>query len=173
MKSLIFLAEVRIIGVNPYVLLPEAVLSALFVAAKKEKGTIPVKGKINGHPFMQTLVKYSGDWRLYINGVMKKAAKVDVGDVVTMEISYDAKPRLEPMHTSFEYALKKNPQAKKVFDSFSPSRKKEINRYLNNMKTKESLLKNIEKVMQYLTGDKKRKYFVLVDRSPKNYRDNS
>lgn len=168
-----FSAKVQIIGVNPYVLLPEKVLQQLFVQAKKEKGTIPVKGKINGREFKQTLVKYAGDWRLYLNGIMRRASGIDVGDIADVEIMFDPIPRIEPMHPEFVKVLKNNPQAKKVFLSYAASRQKEINRYLNNMKTQESLSKNIHKVMQYLTDDKKRDYFVLVDRSPKKYKNNS
>ncbi|MEI9935362.1 MAG: hypothetical protein WDM71_11065 [Ferruginibacter sp.] len=42
--------------------------------AGKDKGHIPVKGKLDGHAFIQTLVKYSGKWRLYLNGPMRKAS---------------------------------------------------------------------------------------------------
>jgi Domain of unknown function (DUF1905) len=61
-----FKATIDIIGVNPFVLLPDPVLKNIFKQAQKDKGPIPVRGTINGHPFIQTLVKYSGYWRLYI-----------------------------------------------------------------------------------------------------------
>ena len=41
-----FKANIEIIGINPYVLLPDKVLLALFKQAGKDKGPIPVKGKI-------------------------------------------------------------------------------------------------------------------------------
>ena len=44
----VFKATIEIIGVNPYVLLPEKVLNAIFEQAQKNKGPIPIKGKING-----------------------------------------------------------------------------------------------------------------------------
>ncbi len=55
-----FTAEVLIIGINPYVGIPEDVLSALFEQAGKSKGPIPVRGTLNGKRFVQTLVKYQG-----------------------------------------------------------------------------------------------------------------
>jgi len=45
MKS--FSAEIFIIGINPYVLLPENILHYLFKKAGKEKGSIPVYLIIN------------------------------------------------------------------------------------------------------------------------------
>jgi len=62
-----FTAEVLIIGINPYVGLPENVLNALFEQADKSKSPIPVRGTLNGKRFVQTLVKYQGAWRLYSN----------------------------------------------------------------------------------------------------------
>jgi hypothetical protein len=52
------------IGINPYVSVPENVLSALFNQADKTNGPIQVRGTINGKRFKQTLVKYQGAWRL-------------------------------------------------------------------------------------------------------------
>lgn len=48
--------------------------------AKTDKGKIRVALKIDGFPFTQILVKYSGHWRLYLNTPMRKAAKKEVGD---------------------------------------------------------------------------------------------
>lgn len=77
MKS--FSARISKIGINPYVSLSDDVLDALFQQANKTRGPIPVRGTINGKKFKQTLVKYQGAWRLYINGPMRQAAEVDVG----------------------------------------------------------------------------------------------
>ena len=38
-----FKAKIEIIGVNPFVFLPERVLHKVFVQARKDKGKIPVK----------------------------------------------------------------------------------------------------------------------------------
>lgn len=68
-----FSARIYIIGVNPYVLLPAKTLKAIFQQAQKSKGPIPVRGTMNGAVYTQTLVKYSGKWRLYLNMPMRKA----------------------------------------------------------------------------------------------------
>lgn len=52
-----FTAKVEIIGINPFVFLPEKVLQNIFKEAGKNKGKIPVKMKIEGHEFIQTLIK--------------------------------------------------------------------------------------------------------------------
>ena len=84
-----FTATIQIIGINPYVLLPDAILSQLFEQAGKNKGAIPVRLEIAGQPFLQNLVKYLGEWRPYLNTPMRKAAQKDVGDDFEIGIAYD------------------------------------------------------------------------------------
>lgn len=147
-----FTAIIHIIGVNPFVLIPENVLNHIFKTAKKIKGPIPVKGTINTKPFIQTLVRYSGEWRLYVNGPMLKTASAKVGDRVAIELAYDPAERVVPMHPKFKRALNDNQAAKKTFDSLAPSRQKEIVRYIANLKTEESVQKNITRAIAFLTG---------------------
>lgn len=147
-----FNAKIYIIGINPYVLLPQVVLKTVFKQAGKEKGTIPVRGTIDGYAYIQTLVKYSGKWRLYLNTPMRKAAKKEVGDTVTVEIEFDPAERIVPMHPKLAGALKANKQAGLKFKTLSPSRQKEIIRYINYLKTEESVDKNIARAIQFLSG---------------------
>jgi hypothetical protein len=149
-----FTAKIQIIGINPYVSLPEDVLNAVFEQPGKSKGPIPVRGTLNGKKFKQTLVKYQGAWRSYLNTPMRQDAGMDVGDHANVELEFDPEPRTVPMHPKFARALSKNKDAKAAFEKFTPSRQKEIFRYLNSMKTDESLVRNVEKVMQYLLGKK-------------------
>ncbi len=58
----IFLAKIDIIGINPFVYLPEDILNTIFINTEKSKGHIPVKGTINNNPYKQTLLKYRGEW---------------------------------------------------------------------------------------------------------------
>ena len=148
-----FKAKIEIIGVNPFVFLPERVLQKVFKQAGKDKGKIPVKMKIDGHEFTQTLIKWSGSWRLYLNTPMRKAAQKDVGDVANFEIAYDPIERAVPMHPKFEKALLENKAAKKVFDSLRPSLQQEINRYFSYLKTESSVDRNITRAIQFLLGN--------------------
>src|SRR6266700_3446541 len=97
-----FSAKILIIGINPYVLLPESVLAYLFEKAGKQKGAVPVYIVINEQKFIQNLVKYSGKWRLYLNTPMRKAAAKDVGETIAINIDYDNEKRITPMHAKFE-----------------------------------------------------------------------
>lgn len=147
-----FKAQIEIIGVNPFVFLPSRVLAGIFQQAGKERGPIPVCGAIEGHPFIQTLVKYNGHWRLYVNTPMLKGSKVKVGDTVRLDIEFDPKSRTIPIHPKLQEALKKNMQAMKVFKSLSPSRQKEIIRYIGCLKTEVSVERNVKRAIGFLTG---------------------
>ncbi|HXB12820.1 MAG TPA: YdeI/OmpD-associated family protein [Bacteroidia bacterium] len=145
-------AKIFIIGVNPYVLVPNAVLKAIFKQAGKEKGAIPIRGRLDGHPYIQTLVRYSGKWRLYLNTPMRKAAKKDVGDTIKVEIEFDPVERIISIHPDFLKALNANKTAKKTFEGLPPSRQKEIVRYIGSLKSEEARDKNISRAIGFLSG---------------------
>ncbi|MCB9189933.1 MAG: YdeI/OmpD-associated family protein [Flavobacteriales bacterium] len=147
-----FIAAIDIIGVNPFVFVPEEILSRIFIDAGKTKGHIPIYGKINDKPYTQTLVKFSGHWRLYINTSMLKNSPKRIGELISISVAYDPVSREISTPPAFLKALENNPSAASVFEKLSPSRKKEIVRYLANLKSPESLNKNILRSIEFLNG---------------------
>jgi len=152
MKS--FSAKIQIIGINPYILLPSSILKYIFQKAAKDKGAIPIKIKIGKHKFIQNLVKYNGKWRLYLNTPMRKVAGKDVGDTIDIKIDFDSKPRTTPIHPKLKKEFKENKKAKEAFNKLSPSRQKEILRYINFLKSEESVDKNVQRAISHLTNNK-------------------
>jgi hypothetical protein len=147
-----FTAKIEIIGVNPFVYLPARVLKFIFKQARKDKGKIPVTMKIEGFKFKQTLIKYSGHWRLYLNTPMRRSADKDVGDKAEFEIAYDPLKRTIPLHPKLIKALDTNIKAKKIFEDLSPSLRLEIVRYISFLKTEESIERNVKKAIGFLLG---------------------
>lgn len=163
-----FSGEIYKIGINPVVDPPDVVLTALFEAAGRSKGPLPVCGKLSGAEFIQTLVKYGGKWRLYINGPMLKDSGLKVGDAAEVEIEFDPRLRDVPMPPAFAKSLKKDKIAAKQFAALSPSRQKEVLRYLGSLKTKESMTRNIDKLIKNLRGDDSEpNHITMWDRSLK------
>lgn len=148
-----FRVKINIIEINPFVYIPEIVLKEIFIKAGKEKSPIPVRGTIEGNKFIQTLVKFIGEWRLYINRPMMKSSAKKIGDLANFEIEFDPVERLIPVHPKLEEALKSNRAAKKVFCKLNPSRQKEIIRYISFLKTASAIDKNITKLIQFLSGE--------------------
>jgi len=147
-----FTAEIEIIGVNPFVHVPLEILTCIFNQAGKNKGPIPICGTINGKPYKQSLVKFGGEWRFYINTIMLKNSPKHVGETVELMVKFDPIDRTIIPHTKFEKALADNPEAKLVFDSLTPSRQHEIVRYISFLKTEESVDRNIIKAINFLLG---------------------
>jgi bacteriocin resistance YdeI/OmpD-like protein/uncharacterized protein DUF1905 len=152
--------------VNPYVLVPALHLRALFAAAGRDKGPIPIRVSIAGVAFEQNLVRYKGEWRLYLNGPMRKAAGKDVGDRIALGVEFDAAPRSEPMPPLLERALHAERAARDAFDALAPSRQKEILRYLNRAKSESTLARNVDKVLRFLLGAAPAGLAVLTSRAP-------
>ena len=145
-----FQFQIYKLGINPVVDPPTEVLGSLFKASQKSKGPIPVCGTLNGTEFTQTLVKYGGKWRLYINGPMMKSAGLKVGDVAVVEIEFDPRPRDVPMPRALAAALKTNRRAAEAFDKLTPSRQKEIFRYIGSLRSAEAIARNVERVLNQL-----------------------
>jgi len=147
-----FTAEIEIIGINPFVFVPDKILAKIFELAGKDKGTIPVCGTINGDPYKQTLLRYKGDWRLYINTTMLKNSPKRIGEEIKVTIEVDSSDRTIKAHPKLTKALKENKEAKKIFDQLRPSLQLEIVRYISFLKTEESIDRNVIKAINFLLG---------------------
>ncbi len=147
-----FSATIEIIGVNPFVFVPTPILQKIFKQAGKDKGPIPIKGTINDKPYKQTLLKYNGDWRLYINTTMLKNSPKLIGEIIDVTLSFDPESRDIQAPEPFVKALAANKKATAVFNSLPASRKLEIVRYLARLKTEEALEKNTTRAIRFLLG---------------------
>jgi hypothetical protein len=149
-----FSTKIQLLGINPYVAVPARVRKRIFAAAGRERGPIPVRGLIDATPFRQTFVKYQGEWRLYLNTPVRRAAGKDVGDRVTVELEFDPRPPKEPLPPALKRALQLDARARTAFAALPPSRRKEICRYLNALKTEPSRERNLLEVLEHLTGER-------------------
>jgi hypothetical protein len=144
-----FSAKIYKVGINPCVKVPFKISEKMTAS----KGYIPIKGTIEGHPFMQTLCAVKGEeFRLYVNGPMLKNSELKVGDKATFEIEQNLEPE-NRKNIIMPKALKKKLQENGLMENFNaltPYRRKEIVKYLNNLKSKEALERNTKKVLEQL-----------------------
>lgn len=147
-----FSAKLEIIVGNPFVYVPSPILNEIFKQANKNKGAIPIRGTVNDKDYQQTLVKYSGHWRLYVNMQMLRNSPKRIGETIDVSIEFDPNDRSIAQHPKFIIALENNATAKQVFESLSPSRQKEIVRYISYLKTEKSTDRNIERAINFLFG---------------------
>lgn len=143
-----FATTILKVGINPYVDVPEAISAAL-----GGPGYIKVIATVDGHPFPANLVPLRGGrYRLFLHGEMRKAAGKDVGDSVTVGLAQDTEPRVTPMRSEFAAALDAEPEARAAFEALPPSRRSEIQRYINNLKRPDSVERTIATVLARLRG---------------------
>ncbi|WP_090022021.1 YdeI/OmpD-associated family protein [Chryseobacterium oleae] len=153
MKNSSFTALLEIIGINPFVFVPDEILNEIFKAAGKDKSPIPVKGTVNGKEFQQNLMKYLGEWRLYVNLLMLKNSPKRIGETLEIVLEFDESDRRISIHPRLDEAIKGSPIATRNFENLIPSRRNELIRYINNLKTEASIERNIEKIMRHLHGE--------------------
>jgi len=144
-----FEAKIYKVGINPCVKVPFRITKKMIAV----KGYIHIKGKIKNHYFQQTLVPVKNEeYRLYVNGPMLKGSETKSGDTVKFIIEQNTTP---PSVNSYPMPkeLKMKLEAATLlfaFEKLGTSRKKEILKYLNNLKTEEALKRNIDKVFREL-----------------------
>jgi hypothetical protein len=145
-----FKAKIYKVGINPCVKVSLKITAQLTAS----KGYIPVKGTIDGHFFQQTLCPVKSDnYRLYVNDPMLKGAGTSIGKTAHFIIEQDSWKRNKniPMSKALKKALTEN-KLIATFKSLAPYRQKEINRYLNNIKTEATLKKNVDRIIHVLKG---------------------
>ena len=148
-----FSAALEIVDGNPYVLVPAEILERLFHAADRSNGPIPICGLVNGAPYRQTLVRFRGSWRLYVNMQMLEDSPRRIGEVVDLTVHFDPSDRSIQPHPKLVAMLDATPSAKAVFDAMAPSRRHEIVRYLDSLKTEEAIERNVSRARDFLLGN--------------------
>lgn len=156
MSKLAFTAQINIHGINPYILVSEK--RAVLLKSNWRK-PMPVVVQINGKPdkpwHINMMPIGDGSFYLYLHEEVRKASGTKVGDRVKAEVSFDEEYRPGPQHklsSWFKVSLSKNKKAKKAWDALIPSRQKEILRYFSGLKSKETRDRNLEKVLEVLSG---------------------
>ncbi|UOU97291.1 YdeI/OmpD-associated family protein [Chryseobacterium daecheongense] len=148
-----FTAKLEIIGINPFVFIPKDILNTIFETSGRNKSPIPVKGTVNDKEFKQNLMKYLGEWRLYINLTMLPNSPKRIGETIEVSVEYDDSDRSISIHPDLDRAIKEDPVVLKNFEALIPSRKHELIRYIHHLKTEESIRRNIDKIIRHLKGE--------------------
>ena len=77
------------------------------------------------------------------------------GDKVEVMIKEDDQPRTVEIPGDLQKALDKNPQAKKIFDNFAYTHKKEYVRWIAEVKKPETRERRLARTIEMLTAGKK------------------
>jgi hypothetical protein len=161
-KPLGFLATIYKIWMMRHINVPDDIVSALRkqmeeptatahrTAAKKSK-YIPVIATVGGKSVRTTIVPAGGaKYRMQINTAQRKAAGVDWGDPVTVELRIDLASRAVPVPADLRAALAKHPKARQGFEEMPPGHRRQFLLWLGASKNPETRRKHVDRAIDHL-----------------------
>jgi hypothetical protein len=148
--KLTFSATIHKLGINPCVDVPANIVATLLRTANKKSTPVQVKCDLNGTVFDANVVRYMGNWRLYLNTPIRKSARKDVGDSVTIKLSYDPTIRMPPIPEAFRQALRDDKDAQKAWRLRPTPKRREMLQSLNDKKTDAELARGIAETIELL-----------------------
>lgn len=155
MAGIRFTQRIEIRGINPYLLVSAKLAQQLRPGWRKP---LPVRVTIDGQPRSPARINLmpvgDGSFYLYLNGPLREASGTGVGDRVTAQVSFDARYRGGPTHSmprTLELELRARPKLARAWDELTPSRRKEILRYLGGLRTEAARERNVAKLLAALS----------------------
>ncbi|MEL4309081.1 DUF1905 domain-containing protein [Joostella sp. CR20] len=148
-----FKAEIYKVGINACVDVPENITEKMTA----KNGYIKVKGVINGFKFSKHLVPVKNKpYRLFINIPMLKGGKSELGKTAEFVIvqDFDDERKSYPIPEMLTEKLN-DKKLTADFNNLTESRKTEILKYLNYIKTEKTLGRNIDKLVGKLERKEK------------------
>ena len=131
---------------------PEAVSRAF--AAFARTGRISFEGTLERAPIRGTLIPVRrGRHRLYVNGGMRSAAGVAVGDTVSFALRA-TRPDVVRPPSDMASALRRVKGARAAFDALSPSHRRELLRYIDDARTPETRQRRIRSTVGHVLGER-------------------
>jgi hypothetical protein len=110
----------------------------------------PVKVTLNGYTYKSTVAVMGGKYMVGVSADIRKAAGVEGGETLDVEIELDTEERKVELPLDFKTALDKNTNANSVFQSVSYSKQKNYVTLIEQAKTDETRKKRIEKFIEEL-----------------------
>ncbi|GAA2778183.1 YdeI/OmpD-associated family protein [Streptomyces showdoensis] len=126
---------------------PPEVVAALGGGARP-----PVTITVNGHSWKSRVAILRGRHLLGLSIANRRAAGVEIGEEVEVELELDTEPRVVAEPPDFARALDDDPLARAAYDDLTQSRKREHVRAVESAKKPETRRRRIEKVIATLRG---------------------
>jgi hypothetical protein len=148
-----FKSKIYKTGINACVDVPKEITDKM----EPQNGYVKVNGEINKFKFSKNLVPVKNrPYRLFANIPMLKGGNANIGDTAEFKIeqSFDTNRAEYLIPGKLKEKLEEN-SLMDDFNNLTESRKKDILKYLNYIKTEETLDRNIEKLIGKLKGKEK------------------
>ncbi|HET8874214.1 MAG TPA: YdeI/OmpD-associated family protein [Gaiellaceae bacterium] len=112
----------------------------------------PVTITINGHSWRSRVAIMRGRYLLGLSNANRRAAGVEIGDEVEVELEFDPEPRVVTEPADFARALGADPIARAAYERLPDGRKREHVRTIESAKKPETRRGRIEKALAALRG---------------------
>lgn len=153
-----FLATIYKIWMMRHVDVPDKIARRLQKQmASGKRGTqakpkyIPVVAIVGGKSTRTTLVPAGGGhYRMQINTAQRKAAGVDAGEVVSVELRIDLASRAVAVPADLQAALAKHPKARKAFEAMPPGHRRQFLMWCASGKRPETRRKHLDRAVDHL-----------------------
>lgn len=114
----------------------------------------PVKVTINGHTYRSSIAVMGGVYMVGVSAAVREQTGVAGGDEIEVTLELDTEVREVTLHPELEAALNKEIAAKKIFDSYSFSKKQLHALSVADAKTDETRQRRIEKAIAQIKEGK-------------------
>jgi Bacteriocin-protection, YdeI or OmpD-Associated/Domain of unknown function (DUF1905) len=112
---------------------------------------IPVVAIVNGRSARVTLMPAGGGrYRVQLNTALRKAARADVGDVVSVELRLDLRSRELPVPADLRAALKEHPKARQTFGELTTSHRRHFIEWFDSAKGTEARIRRLGRAIDVL-----------------------
>ncbi|MGA7852275.1 MAG: YdeI/OmpD-associated family protein [Candidatus Acidiferrales bacterium] len=112
---------------------------------------IPVVAIVNGRTARVTLTPAGGGrYRIQINTSLRKAARADVGEVVSVELRLDLASRELPVPADLRAALKEHTKARQAFEALPTGQRRHFIAWFDSAKGTDTRIRRLGRAIDFL-----------------------
>lgn len=112
---------------------------------------IPVLARVNGQEARATLVPAGGGrYRMHLNTALRKAARADAGDRVSVTLRLDRESREPTVPADLRAGLKENAEARRAFEALTPAHRRHIVVWFDSARRLDTRIRRLGFTIDYL-----------------------
>ena len=112
---------------------------------------IPVFATVNGQEARVTLVPAGGGrYRVQLNTALRKVARADAGDEVSVTLRLDRESREPAVPNDLRMALKENPKARKIFEALTTGHRRHIVDWFDSARGVDTRIRRLGFTIEFL-----------------------
>jgi bifunctional DNA-binding transcriptional regulator/antitoxin component of YhaV-PrlF toxin-antitoxin module len=134
---------------------PPDVVEALG-AGKRPPVRVTVQGANGSYSYRSTVAPMGGQLLVPVSAEHRKAAGVAAGDELEVQLEHDTEPRVVEVPADLATALDSDPEARRFFDSLSPSHQRAYTDWVKGAKKPETRSVRVTKAAEMLRDGRKR-----------------